>query len=218
MQIVIHGSGKMAAVLESLIANTDDQVVSVIDPRFKRLCDIADDYDLVIDFSHPAAISNLLTDLEAKPKPILIATTGLEQEQLSRIRSLSKRCPVFQDYNTSQGIAVLCKLVSEANKLLGTEFDRTLLDRHHRNKVDSPSGTAYKLANMIDGELAISSVRAGGIFGQHTIAFTSQSEEITISHTAFNREVFANGAIKISHLLIKLDLGLYNIETIYGGE
>ncbi|WOO87417.1 dihydrodipicolinate reductase C-terminal domain-containing protein [Mollicutes bacterium LVI A0039] len=218
MQIVIHGSGKMAEVIMQLVADSSHLVVAVIDPKQTRLAEVDAEYDLVIDFSHHLAIDNLITDLAINPHPAIIATTGLSDEQKQAIAELSNNIPVYQDYNTSYGIAVMCQLVSLANGMLNAEYDRTLIDRHHCMKVDSPSGTSFKLANYIDGELAVNSIRAGGIFGEHTLTFTSSAEEITISHTAFNREVFAAGALKIADKLVDLANGLYNIESIYGGE
>lgn len=215
MQIVIHGNGKMAKVIQTLMADTDHQVVAIIDPQESRVASIIDDYDVVIDFSHQLAIEQLIADLNVKPKPVVIATTNLTEVDKQAIKQLSEKCPVFQDYNTSYGIAAMCKLVEVANQLLGTDYDRTLIDRHHNTKVDSPSGTSFKLANRIDGELAINSIRAGGIFGEHSLSFTSKSEELTITHTAFNREVFGSGAIKVAEQIIRYENGLYNIESIY---
>lgn len=218
MQIVVHGNGKMADVIKQLAVDSSHSIVAVIDPKQTRLAAIDVEYDLVIDFSHQLAIDNLITDLAINPRPSIIATTGLSAEQKQAIAELSNNIPVYQDYNTSYGIAVMCQLVSLANKMLDSEYDRTLIDRHHRTKVDSPSGTSFKLANYIDGELAVNSIRAGGIFGEHTLTFTSSAEEITISHSAFNREVFGAGALKIAEKLVDLANGLYNIESIYGGE
>lgn len=217
MRIVIHGSGKMAEVVTGLIASSEHLLVAIVNPKSERLSKVTSDYDLVIDFSHQQAIARLVADLMRDPKPVVIATTGLSASDLQQIEQLSNHCPVFQDYNTSQGIAVMCKLIEHAAKLLDQEFDQTLTERHHRMKVDSPSGTALKLANSLSAELHINSVRAGGIFGDHTVTFTSGSEEITIAHSAFNRELFATGALKIGERLITLDNRLYKIESIYGG-
>ncbi len=215
MQIVLHGNGKMAEVIKRVAVATEHQIVAVIDPQQSTIAEVTSDYDVIIDFSHQQAINQLVTDLLENPKPVVIATTNLSPDNLEQINNLSQQCPVFQDYNTSNGIAAMCKLLTLANQLLGPEYDRTLLDRHHNTKVDSPSGTSFKLANHVDGELAINSVRAGGIFGEHTLTFTSNNEEITIAHTAFNRDVFASGALNIAETLVKRANGLYNIESIY---
>lgn len=218
MQIVIHGNGKMANTLQMKLEDSPHQVVSVIDPRQQRLREVKADYDLVIDFSHSDAIDNLLEDIKVSQKPIVIATTNLTENHLNSILELSQFVPVFQDYNTSYGIATMCKLVRMADELLSSDYDRSLIDRHHNQKVDSPSGTSFKITNNIGSPIQVSSIRSGGIFGEHHLSFTSNNEEITISHTAFNRDVFANGAIKVGERLITSKNGLYNIQSIFEGE
>lgn len=218
MQIVIHGNGKMANTLQMKLEDSSHDIVAIIDPRQQRLSEVIADYDIVIDFSHSDAIDNLLEDIKICKKPVVIATTNLTDNHLTSLHKLSQFVPIFQDYNTSYGIATMCKLVKMADELLSSDYDRSLIDRHHNQKVDSPSGTSLKITNNIEGPVQISSIRSGGIFGEHHLSFTSNNEEVTITHTAFNRDVFAKGAIKVGERLITAKNGLYNIQTIFEGE
>lgn len=191
--------------------------------------------DVVIDFSHASLIEGLLDAALANPKPLVICTTGWDQAALSdKLSQLAHQVPVIVATNTSIGAAMQRYLVQVVAKALGDEFDINLHERHHRFKVDSPSGTAKTLISDIarakqargeeitpyvvgDGarkphQLGVSVARCGSIIGEHEVTFTSLEEEITIKHTAFDRTLFAKGAVRCAKwLLTQKQAGQYTI-------
>jgi 4-hydroxy-tetrahydrodipicolinate reductase len=142
-------------------------------------------------------------------------TTGLSESEIGEIALMSKHAPVFYSPNMSVGVAVLAKLVKEANALLGEQFDVDIIDSHHRYKRDAPSGTALKLADIFKPrEVPVHSLRAGGIIGVHTVQFVSDEEEITLSHRAMSRYVFAKGALAAAKWVLNKKPGLYDMEDL----
>lgn len=173
--------------------------------------------DVVIDFSNPSAISGLLSYCKNKKLPIVICTTGFSDEQLELIKAASEEIPVFKSGNMSVGINLLTALVKKAAAVLGENFDVEIVERHHHTKIDAPSGTAIMLADAAasalpheseyvyerqsvrrvrgKNEIGISSVRGGSIVGEHEVIFAGTDEVLEFKHTAYSREVFANGAV-----------------------
>lgn len=173
--------------------------------------------DVVIDFSNPSAISGLLSYCKSKKLPIVICTTGFSDEQLELIKAVSEEIPVFKSGNMSVGINLLTALVKKAAAVLGENFDVEIVERHHHTKLDAPSGTAIMLADAAasalpheseyvyerqsvrrvrgKNEIGISSVRGGSIVGEHEVIFAGTDEVLEFKHTAYSREVFANGAV-----------------------
>lgn len=198
------------------------------------------DVDLIIDFSSPPANMILLEalHLDAAPakKKILIGTTGLSDGCLKRWRDLAKerKHAVLFAPNTSMGILILSKILNGiASTCLDLGFDCEIVETHHREKVDAPSGTALRLAESVnDGlkkpleiqkhhegkrsskSMGIHSIRGGDVFGEHEVRFIGQNEEVTLSHRAFNRDLFAEGAIKLTHWLSKQPVGVYNLDDV----
>jgi 4-hydroxy-tetrahydrodipicolinate reductase len=197
--------------------------------------------DVIIDFSVPAATENLLTEtIEGNnKKPLVIATTGFTKHQQNLLIEASKLVPVLYATNMSLGVAVLNKLVSLASKTL-RDFDIEIVEQHHRNKVDSPSGTALTLAehaahardlNLDDvrvsgrdgiigarskDEIAVMSLRGGDIVGRHTVGLYNDGEFIELNHTATARNTFSKGAIKAAKWLVNKEPGLYSINDCLG--
>lgn len=173
--------------------------------------------DVVIDFSNPSAIGGLLSYCKNKKLPIVICTTGFSDEQLELIKAASEEIPVFKSGNMSVGINLLTALVKKAAAVLGENFDVEIVERHHHTKIDAPSGTALMLADAAasalpheseyvyerqsvrrvrgKNEIGISSVRGGSIVGEHEVIFAGTDEVLEFKHTAYSREVFANGAV-----------------------
>ena len=171
--------------------------------------------DVVIDFSNPANLDALLEFCLLRKIPIVLCTTGYSEEQLHDIEKAAARIPVFKSGNMSLGINLMMQLVKRAAAVLGESFDVEIVEKHHNQKVDAPSGTALMLADAAKAglsfephyvydrhsmrqkrektEIGISSVRAGTIVGEHEVIFAGPEEVITISHSAGSREVFANG-------------------------
>ncbi|GAB6045363.1 4-hydroxy-tetrahydrodipicolinate reductase [Caminibacter profundus] len=195
--------------------------------------------DIVIDFSAPIATQKLLEAATQNPKPLVIATTGLNDHQKNLIIEVAKLTPVLYATNMSLGVAILNKLVSLVSEKL-RDFDIEIVEQHHRYKVDAPSGTALTLAEsaakargfdlkdvMVTGrsghvgarskdEIGVFAVRGGDVVGRHTVGFYNDGEFLELNHTATSRETFARGAIKVAKWLINQKPGLYSINDALG--
>jgi len=192
--------------------------------------------ELIIDFTLPEATEELLkTAIETKPTPIVIGTTGLDSHQQNLMKEASKLMPILYATNMSVGVALLNKLVYLASKSL-SDFDIEIVEMHHKFKKDAPSGTALTLADSAakgrdlnldqvrvsgrDGmigertkdEIAVMALRGGDIVGEHTVGFYADGEYVRLSHTATNRNTFANGAIRAGKWLVDQPSGLYSIQ------
>lgn len=192
--------------------------------------------DVVIDFSNPSGLDDLLQFCTEKSLPVVIATTGYSDAQIEKIKSASKSIPVFFTFNMSLGVNVLVGLARQAAKILGDDFDIEIVEKHHNQKIDAPSGTAIMLADAINGvldermvydydrhsrrekrknnEIGIHSVRGGTIVGEHEVIFAGNDEVITLSHSAQSKNLFATGAIKAALYIKDKAPGLYNMETL----
>ncbi len=245
--IVIQGiCGRMGHVLCDMIAQrTDCRVVAGLDiadgeqngiPVYDSPEKLAGRGDVVIDFSSPAAVENLLPYCAAHKLPAVICTTGLSEDLQLRIVQLSAAVPVCKSANMSMGINVHVELCKRASAILGPGYDVEIIEQHHHNKLDAPSGTALMLADAVneenDGayhyvydrssvrqkrdpmELGISSVRGGSIVGDHEVLFCGPDEVITLKHTAYSRNIFANGAINAAVYLAGREPGLYNMSDL----
>lgn len=247
-KIIISGCcGHMGRVVADICANDPDVEVSAgIDlmpqptdgfPVFSSPAACAAEGDVVIDFSHPAALSGLLDFCVSRKIPVVLATTGYTDEQLAQIDEAAKSIPVFRSANMSLGINVLLDLVKRAAALLGDDFDVEITERHHHRKLDAPSGTALMLADAAaqalpydaeyvydrysvrkprdKREIGISSLRGGTIVGDHSVVFAGRDEVIEFSHHAASREVFAVGAVKAAKFLAEVNApGMYNMSHL----
>lgn len=194
--------------------------------------------DVIIDFSHHSALPALLEFAEERHLPAVICTTGHTEEELARLARAAERIPVFYSRNMSLGINLLMALCRRAAAALGTDFDVEIVEKHHRNKLDAPSGTALMLADAVAsadeephlltfdrtarravrprGEIGISSVRGGSIVGEHEVIFAGKDEVISLSHTAMSREVFATGALRAAAFLVGKPAGRYDMDDLIG--
>ena len=190
--------------------------------------------DVVIDFSNPSALDGLLIYCQKHHTPLVICTTGYSDEQLEAIQAASKEIPVFRSSNMSLGINLLIDLVRRACAVLGESFDVEIIERHHRRKVDAPSGTALLLADAAASvlpytsvnvferqsrkeprgkqEIGISAVRGGTIVGEHEVIFAGLDEVIELKHTASSRDVFAAGAVRAARFIVSVtEPGMYDM-------
>ncbi|MBE6967490.1 MAG: 4-hydroxy-tetrahydrodipicolinate reductase [Ruminococcaceae bacterium] len=195
-------------------------------------CQIA--ADVLIDFSNATLLDQLLPYCLQRKLPAVICTTGHSPEQLNALESASKKLPLFRSGNMSLGINLITILLRKAAAVLGENFDVEIVEKHHHGKMDAPSGTAIMLADAVrEGlsyepeyvyerqsvrqprgkqEIGISAVRGGTIVGEHEVLFCGQDEVITFKHTAYSREIFANGAITAARFLSKVNApGLYDM-------
>lgn len=246
VNIIICGcSGKMGHTLISLIEERSDaRVVAGVDafesnydfPVFKSFDDCNIDGDVIIDFSHFSVIPSLLEYSVATSTPAVICTTGIDEELANLIDEASKKVALFRSGNMSLGINVLIDLARKAAKILGDDFDIEIIEKHHKRKLDSPSGTAYMIAEEIndeldntkeyvygrygrdakrkDNEIGIHGVRGGSIVGEHSVLFAGTNEIIEINHSAMSRDVFASGAIKAALFIKDLEPGLYAMNDL----
>ena len=205
-------------------------------PVFTSFNDVEDEADVVVDFSNPSALAPLLAYCVKKRLPLVLCTTGYSEEQLADIRAASKEIPVFRSFNMSIGINLLTELVRKAVSVLGDAYDIEIVEMHHKTKVDAPSGTAIMLAEAAKeakgrgeyvyerhsvrqprgaDEIGISSLRGGTVVGEHSVIFAGPDEVIELKHSAYSREVFANGAIRAAKFLADIkDPGMYDMSDI----
>ncbi|NLI53872.1 MAG: 4-hydroxy-tetrahydrodipicolinate reductase [Clostridiales bacterium] len=222
----------------SAVAGVDpfDCSASYSCPVYKSLDEVQEKADVIIDFSVPATTPDILRYALEQKIPVVIGTTGLGERELKLIRSASDAIPVFQTGNMSLGVNLQLELVQLAAATLGGNFDVEIIETHHRKKVDSPSGTALMLANAIasispedeefvfgrheknkrrsDREIGIHSVRGGTVVGEHQVQFIGNDEIIEVSHRAFSKAVFAQGALRAAKFLVAKESGLYNMKNV----
>ena len=206
-------------------------------PVYASPAEVREEADAVVDFSSPAALESLLDFCLARRLPLMLATTGYNPEQLDAIQRAAERIPIFRSANMSLGVNVLLALVRRAAAALGEGYDVEIVERHHSRKVDAPSGTALMLAGAAaEGlpyrpelvyerqsvrrprdphEIGISSVRGGGIAGDHEVIFAGRDEVIELRHSAMSREVFASGALRAARFLAGVGKpGLYSMADL----
>jgi 4-hydroxy-tetrahydrodipicolinate reductase len=195
---------------------------------------------VIVDFTNPEASLGYVRAAVGKSTPIVVATTGFNPKQSAEIRQLSRRAPVLVAANTSLGVNVLISLLGNAAKMLGDDYDVEIIEAHHRFKKDAPSGTALALGRSIaqalnrdldevgingrkgivgersKKEIALLSVRAGDIVGEHTVIFGGIGERLEFIHRAHSRDTFARGAIRAAQWLAKQKPGLYGMEDVLG--
>ena len=244
--IVSGCNGKMGRVIASCVANRCDcEVVAGFDinteshggfPVYANPANCNVEADVILDFSHPSALSGVLAYAKAHNLPAVIATTGLTPEQEEEIKAAAAFVPMFSSANMSLGINLMMELVRKAAAVLGGDFDVEILEKHHNQKLDAPSGTAFMLAQAAaDGleytpkyvyerhsvrkkrdkeEIGISSIRGGTIVGEHEVIFAGRDEVMTISHTAMSKEIFAVGAINAGLFLHGRPAGYYTMADV----
>ena len=203
-------------------------------PVYGAITEVKEKVDVVIDFSSPAALNNILDYCKTNKIPAVLCATGYTEEQIEKIKSTSKDVALFRSGNMSLGVNLLIDLVKKAAATL-SGFDVEIIEKHHNQKVDAPSGTALMLANaakeVLDNakfvcgregivgkrqanEIGIHAVRGGTIVGEHDVIFAGNNETITLSHQATDRSVFANGAIAAAKYLSTKKVGLYDMSDV----
>ena len=247
-KIIINGClGRMGKVLTEAIEKQDDMVLAAgIDvsipeerpdfPVFTSLEACTAEADVVIDFSNPNSLVELLPAAASKKIAVVVATTGLQQKHHDLIKKYSRDIPLFNSANMSLGINLLKDLIKKAALILGKSYDIEIVEMHHRMKKDSPSGTALLLYNALNEvlepkmksvcgresdnqlrsseEIGIHSLRGGTVIGNHDVVFAGTDELVQLSHKAFSRQIFAMGALKAAKYLADKAPGLYNMDKM----
>ena len=250
VRIIMHGcNGKMGQVITGLVADDPNaQIVAGIDiadnrdngyPVFTDIkkCDVA--ADVIVDFAAAAAVDALLDYSVEKQIPVVLCTTGLSDEQLARVKESSKKVAILKSANMSLGINTLMKLLKDAaNVFAPAGYDIEIVEKHHNQKVDAPSGTAIALADSINEarggeyeyvydrsqvrkkrdkkEIGISAVRGGTIVGEHEVIFAGIDEVIEFKHTAYSKSVFAKCAVEAAKFLAGKPAGMYDMADVIG--
>ncbi|MEG0365352.1 MAG: 4-hydroxy-tetrahydrodipicolinate reductase [Coprobacillus sp.] len=247
MNVLVYGYGLMGKKVAQAVRSHDRMnLIGVVSPifdtpidekMFSQLDECQDHIDVVIDFSHPNNLDDLLKYGIKNHCALVIATTGYNEQQLLRIEEASSQVPIFQSYNTSFGVSMLTKIMRDvAKEFYEQGYDIEIMEKHHNQKIDAPSGTAKLLYDVIEeqiddvkpvydrseihqkrerNEIGIQSVRAGTIFGEHTVLFAGHDEVIEVSHTALSKEVFVQGAISAALAIADKDHGLYSLKNLY---
>ena len=203
-------------------------------PIYDSFSKVKEDVDVIIDFSAPATLDSILDFCSKKNIPAILCATGYSNEQIEKVKEYSKKLPLFRSGNMSLGVNALIDLVKKATLSLDG-FDIEIIEKHHNQKVDAPSGTAIMLADAVKekapekfytygregivgkrdvNEIGIHAVRGGGIVGEHQVIFASGFETITLTHQATDRSVFADGAIKAAQFIVSQKPGLYNMADV----
>lgn len=250
VKVIMHGcNGHMGQVISELIQNDPEiEVAAGIDladnkengyPVFTNIWDCQVEADAVIDFCSAKATDTLLDYCVERQIPVVLCTTGLSEEQLKKVEEASKKVAVLKSANMSLGINLLLKLVKEAAQTLAAAgFDMEIVEKHHRLKVDAPSGTALALADSLnegldnayhytydrsqvrqkrdEHEIGISAVRGGTIVGEHDVIFAGSDEVITFQHTAYSKAIFGKGAIQAAKFLAGKGPGWYQMSDVIG--
>lgn len=219
MKLGILGcSGRMGQAVEKLAAQSPDFTVAAglgSHATPNALQDFLNNLDVVIDFSQPQGTHALLEANKAFNKPLVIGTTGLTDAHKALMEQAAVTAPVFYAPNMSIGVALMGMLIEQASTFLDSTWDVEMVESHHRYKKDAPSGTALSLAGRLKPrDVTIHSLRGGGVSGVHTVYFRSDEEEVTITHNAFSRDVFARGALKAAAWLRGNPPGLYGMHDM----
>jgi 4-hydroxy-tetrahydrodipicolinate reductase len=242
MKIILVGYGAMSERVGTLAEKQGDEIVGTVVPAGDETpypvyhgFDELPEADVIIDFSHPNLTFEML-ESEAVDLPIIIATTGKKEEIIEKAKIKAEKQPVFFSPNMSYGVHVMTKIVELATELL-EGYDIELLEKHHNQKIDAPSGTLNLLLDTIrdvesrknaeavynrhdrtekrdENEIGVSAIRGGTIVGEHDVYFAGLDEEITISHRAQSKDIFANGALQVAPQLIEKENGFYTFDNL----
>ena len=237
----------MGRVIQQLVAGrTDCTIAAGVDlfadsaaafPAYTNIADVQEEADVIIDFSHPSLLTPILSYAAQKGGiPAVLCTTGYSAEQVEALKTAAQTLPVFYSRNMSLGINLLIELSKKAAKVLGDQFDIEIIEKHHNQKIDAPSGTALMLADAIasvrDGEtqyvydrhaqrkkrekseIGLHAVRGGTIVGEHEVVFAGNHEVITLSHSAQSKELFATGAVNAAVYMCGKGPGLYGMSDM----
>lgn len=246
-KIIISGAnGKMGRVISRCIDEREDCCVAAgFDlytetysdfPIFAKPSEFDGEADVIIDFSNPTLIHDLLEYAKARKLPVVVATTGYSAEQIAYIKESAKEIPIFFSFNMSLGVNLLVTLAKKAAEVLGGQFDIEIVEKHHNQKIDAPSGTALMIADGINetlnntqkymydrhsqrkkrdkNEIGICAVRGGTIVGEHEVIFAGHDEVLTLKHQAMSKEIFAVGSINAAVFLKEKEPGMYDMSKM----
>ena len=240
-------NGKMGVAVQNFVAEREDCAITAgVDlsesaeknfPVYQSLNEVTETADVLIDFSHPSTLSDILDYCRAHPgMSAVLCTTGYSPEQVQEVKEAAKTLPLFYSRNMSLGVNLLLELAKKAETVLGNGFDVEIVEMHHNQKLDAPSGTALMLADAINevrensmkytydrhsqrkkrekSEIGLHSVRGGTIVGEHQVIFSGRHEVLTLSHSAQSKELFAAGAVNAAIFMNGKNAGLYDMSDL----
>lgn len=246
LKIALIGSGKMGRqVLQKIREAEDLECVGVVTARApdlpgqpliaSSLEEIPGKFDVIIDFSYPERLEMISEYVRHNPVALILATTGYKEPQIHLVRRLAERVPVVYTANFSMGIAVMARVLSQIKETLPQDFDIEIIEKHHNQKLDAPSGTAKMLVRAMDPskeykrmygrrgdarrgkEIGIHAIRGGTMAGEHTVIFAGEDETLEITHTASSKQIFANGALQAARFVVEQPPGLYDMNHVLFG-
>lgn len=244
MNILLCGcNGRMGKAVAAACGG-EDKIVAGIDvtegnasfPVYKSIFEVREKADVIVDFSHHTLVYDILSYSKEKEIPAVICTTGHTDEEKEYMSRMDKETAVFTSGNMSLGINLLCSLAKQAAEILGDDYDVEIIEAHHHNKLDAPSGTALMIAEEIESalpyeadrvfdrtpyrkkreknEIGIHSIRGGSIVGEHEVMFCGGGEVITVKHSALSRDLFAQGAVKAARYMVGKKVGRYSMKDV----
>lgn len=247
-RIIMHGcNGKMGQVISGIAAQDENaRIVAGVDlydiqkndyPVYQRIEDCKEEADVVIDFSNAKAVDGLLAYCASRKMPVVLCTTGLSEEQLAKVNEVSVQTAVLKSANMSLGVNTLMDILKQAVKVLAPAgFDIEIVEKHHNQKLDAPSGTALALADSMNEamdnvyeykldrsqerkkrdkmEIGIQALRGGTIVGEHEVVFAGTDEVIAFRHTAYSKAIFGKGAVEAAKFLNGQPAGMYDMHDV----
>lgn len=248
IKVLMHGcNGRMGQVISRMVAETEGmELAAGVDrflgrenpyPTFESIdaCDVP--VDVVVDFSNASAVDGMLDACVRKNLPVVLCTTGLSEEQLAKVKECSEKIAILRSANMSLGVNLLMKLLQNATSVLAPAgYDIEIVEKHHNQKLDAPSGTAIALADSINEaldneysynfnrsdvrkkrekkEIGVVAVRGGTIVGEHEVIFAGEDEVIEFKHTAYSKAIFAKGAVSAAAFLAGKEAGMYDMSDV----
>ncbi len=249
LKIILNGCcGRMGrSIAQQLAGDEERKIVAGVDlcgvrydefPVYRSIFDVQEKADVIIDFSHHSGTGALIEYALANSLPVVLSTTGHTQEETELVKRASEKIAIFRSANMSLGINVLLALCKNAACILKDAFDIEIVEMHHNQKLDAPSGTALLLADGINlvleekadyvydrhlkrekrtkNEIGIHALRGGSVVGEHSVIFAGDNETLTLSHSAGSREVFAGGAIKAAAYVVNKSPSIYSMDDMIG--
>ncbi|WP_099205768.1 4-hydroxy-tetrahydrodipicolinate reductase [Scatolibacter rhodanostii] len=247
INIILYGcGGKMGRTIQALVNERQDcQIVAGVDvnvcentdfPVYHEIASIAESADAIIDFSHPSSLPFILDYCKTRNIAAVLCTTGYSDEQVAEIQKAAATLPLFYSRNMSLGINLLIELAKKAELILGDDFDVEIIEKHHNQKIDAPSGTALMIADAINdtrnnemkytydrhsrrmkrdkSEIGLHAIRGGTIVGEHEVIFAGRHETLSLSHSAQSKELFASGAVNAAIFMNHKPAGLYDMSDL----
>ncbi|MDF9823694.1 4-hydroxy-tetrahydrodipicolinate reductase [Breznakia sp. PF5-3] len=233
MKVALIGYGMMGKVIEKKLLDRGHTISGIVSlGMIEDINEIKEPMDVIIDFSHPNNLDMLLSYAMANQIPLVIATTGFSDDQIAKIYESAKLAPIVYTANFSLGITVMEEVLRTITPILKDSFDIEVIEKHHNQKIDAPSGTAKMLVNAINedndydivygregmvkrgNEIGVHAIRGGSIVGEHSVIFAGEDEVFEIKHEAHSKSIFANGAVKAAEFLVGKKAGIYNMHDV----